>query len=483
MAPPDDLSDGRFGAASAVLAFVFPLLIAYFLLLRRWKHKSSAQRLPPGPWNSQLSAICTNWKHGSLMFLKLGRLPTYVVSSAEVAREILKTHDAVFASRPQLAAFGVFGFGSSDVTFQPYTEAWRQSRRISVGHMSGPKRARSFRSVREEEVGLLVDVISRTTGPVNLSYLVHFLNNNIICKHALGKKFNDKEYGKKGRFYDTFKTARELLGGFGLGDLFPSIKWVDSLSGLQLRLTKSFHELNTFLDEVIRQSQEKDFVRTRLEAQKEKGQQIPLTTNYKTFFLSLNLNVVLGGSDASSAPVVWAMAELMRKPRMMKQSQDELRLNIKGKAKVDESDLDQLEFLKLVVKETLRMHPSLPMLVPRISMGECAIGGYSIPDKAVIIVNAWAIGRDPTSWENPEEFQPERFINCPIDYKGHDFEFIPFSSVIELSLANLLYCFNWSLPGDLSANDIDMGESPGIIVHKKCELVLAAHPYTLRPTE
>lgn len=151
--------------------------------------------------------------------------------------------------------------------------------------------------------------------------------------------------------------------------------------------------------------------------------------NLTVLFLLLVLqNVVLGGSDASSAPVVWAMAELMRKPRMMKQVQDELRLNIKGKAKVDESDLDQLEFLKLVVKETLRMHPSLPMLVPRISMGECAIGGYSIPDKAVIIVNAWAIGRDPTSWENPEEFQPERFINCPIDYKGHDFEFIPFSS-------------------------------------------------------
>ncbi|XP_031474960.1 cytochrome P450 71A9-like [Nymphaea colorata] len=504
MAPNFFLLDGQLGVAS-VLALLLPLFLTYVLLLRRWKHKGSVQRRPPGPWQlpiignlHQLGALphrslhLLSQKHGPLMFLKLGQLPTYVVSSATVAREILKTHDPVFASRPRLAAFGVFGFGFSDVTFQPYTEAWRHSRRLFVGNFSGPKKAQSFQSVRDEEVGLLVDAISRSTGPVNLSHLVHSLNNNIICRIALGKKFN--EYGQKGRFYDTFKAARELLGGFSLGDVFPSIKWVDWLTGRQLKLRKSFHGLDSFLDEALgvhtdpqRRSEEKDFVDVLLEAQKDEGQEIPLTTNR---IKGLLFNVVLGGSDTSSAPVVWAMAELMRRPQVMKRVQDELRHKIKGKDKVEGSDLEQLELLKLVVKETLRLHPSLPMLVPRISMGECSIDGYTIPDKAVVIVNAWTIGRDPNSWENPGEFQPERFMNSSIDYKGQDFEFIPFSSgrrmcpglymalaVIELALANLLYCFDWSFPSGLSANDMDMSESPGIIVHKKCELVLIAHPY------
>ncbi|KAF3779602.1 Cytochrome P450 71A9 [Nymphaea thermarum] len=494
--------------SSSVLALLLPLFLTCVLLLRRWKQHSSVERLPPGPWQlpiignlHQLGALphrslhLLSQKHGPLMSLKLGQLPTYVVSSAEVAREIMKTHDAIFASRPVLAAFLVLSHGCSDVAFSPYSEVWRYLRKIFVRYLSGSRRALSFQSVREEEVGLMIDVISRSAGPVNLSHLLHSLNNNIICRVGLGKKFNQQGYDQKGRFHDTLETTRDLLGGFSLGDLFPSIKWVDWLTGLQLRLRRNFHELDRIFDEVIsdhsdpqRRSKEKDFVDALLEAQKDESQEIPLTTNR---IKGLLFNVLLGGSDTSSSAVVWAMAELMRKPQVMKQVQDEVRLKIKGKDKVEESDLYQLQFLKLVVKETLRLHPPAPTAVHRISMRECTLDGHIIPDQAVIIVNVWSIMRDPKSWENPEEFRPERFIDNPVDYKGQDFVFIPFGSgrricpglhmgvtVVELSLANLLYCFNWSLPDGLNTDDIDMNESPGITVHKKSELVLIAHPYT-----
>ncbi|KAF3777105.1 Cytochrome P450 71B7 [Nymphaea thermarum] len=513
MAPSSFLPDrNQLGSALAIsiVAVILPLFLSYVLLRRRWNQEISTRRLPPGPWRlpiignlHQLGAVPhrsfhrLSQKHGPFIFLKLGQLPTCVVSSAKLAREIMKTHDATFANRPELAAAKVLSYGCQDVGFQSYTEAWRRLRKIFVAHFTGPKRARSFKSVREEEVGLVVDAISRSAGaPVNLSHLVHALINNITCMMGFGKKYNEGGYGpQKGRLHDILETTRHLIGGFSLGDFFPSIKWVDWLTGLEFRLRRNFQELDHIFDEVLRnhvdpsrQSHEQDFVDSLLEAQKDESEDVPVTTNSVKALL---LDVLLGGTDTSTSTIVWAMTELMRNPQVMKRVQDELRLKMKGKDKVEENDLDQLEYLKLVVKEIFRVHPPGPLLIPHISSKECIVDGYVIPAKTTIIINAWTIGRDPNSWKNPEEFQPERFINNPIDYMGHDFEYIPFGSgrrictgihlrviVVELVLANLLYSFNWNLPGGLTAKDIDMSESPGLTVHKRAREIMKTHDAT-----
>lgn len=184
------------------------------------------------------------------------------------------------------------------------------------------------------------------------------------------------------------------------------------------------------------------------------------------------------------------MAELARNQIVMRKAQDEVRKVIGKKGKVEESDLPQLQYVKFVVNETLRLHPPLSLLIPRETMQHCKINGYNVRPKTRVFVNAWAIGRDEDTWEKPEEFNPDRFIGSSVDYKGHYFQFLPFgagrrvcpgiqfgAATVELALANLLYAFNWELPLGVKKEDIDMYEAPGLITHKKTALSLLASNY------
>lgn len=169
------------------------------------------------------------------------------------------------------------------------------------------------------------------------------------------------------------------------------------------------------------------------------------------------------------------MAELMKNPRIMKKAQDEIRSCLGRKGRVTEDDIEQLHYLKLIIKETLRLHPPAPLLLPRETMSHFKVDGYDIPPKTLLQVNVWAIARDPKYWKNPEEFYPERFMDSCVDYRGQNFEFLPFGSgrrscpgihmgliTSELALANLLYCFDWKLPDGLKREDINMEEDCGV---------------------
>lgn len=195
------------------------------------------------------------------------------------------------------------------------------------------------------------------------------------------------------------------------------------------------------------------------------------------------------GTESSSTTVDWAMAELMKNPRVMAKTQDEIRQAFNGKETIKESDIRALKYLKLVINETLRLHPPVS-IIPRACREEFEIDGYHIPLNANVIVNIWSIGRDPNYWHNSESFEPERFEKNPIDYLGNHFEYIPFGSGkrfcpgmtfgvanIEFLLVQLLYYFDWKLPEGISIEDVDMTEVDGLAVSRKNSLYLIATPY------
>lgn len=198
----------------------------------------------------------------------------------------------------------------------------------------------------------------------------------------------------------------------------------------------------------------------------------------------------LGGTETSSTTLEWAMVELMRHPKMMQKAQAEVRQALKGKANIQEEDINELHYLKLVIKEILRLHPPLPLLLPRYSSENCQVGGYEIPAGARIIINAWAIARDPRYWEDPDSFKPERFDGSMVDYKGSNFEFLPFGAgrricpgttfamaQVEMALANLLFYFDWKLPNGMEPQDLDMTESFGATAGLKSPLLLVPDPF------
>ncbi|KAL5548602.1 hypothetical protein UlMin_003833 [Ulmus minor] len=186
------------------------------------------------------------------------------------------------------------------------------------------------------------------------------------------------------------------------------------------------------------------------------------------------------------------MSEMIKEPEVMKKAQDEVREVFSRKGSVDETGISEMKYLKAVVKDTLRLHPSAPLLLPRECGEECNINGYEIPFKTKVIVNAWEIGRDPKYWDEPKNFKPERFLESSIDYKGKNFEYIPFGAGrricpgisfglinVELPLAMLLYHFDWKLPVGTKPEKLDMTESFGITVRRKDDLILipiAYHP-------
>ena len=186
------------------------------------------------------------------------------------------------------------------------------------------------------------------------------------------------------------------------------------------------------------------------------------------------------GTDTNFITLDWGMTELIMNPKVMERAQAEVR-SIVGDTTVLESDLPQLHYMKAVIKEIFRLHPPAPVLLPRESMEEVNINGYNIPAKTPFFFNAWAIGRDLESWENPDVFEPERFMGSrsTVDFKGQHFELIPFgagrrscpaitfgTASIELALAQLLHSFYWELPPGVTAKDLDMTEAFGITMHR-----------------
>lgn len=189
----------------------------------------------------------------------------------------------------------------------------------------------------------------------------------------------------------------------------------------------------------------------------------------------------VGGTDTTSTILEWSMAELVKNPSIMKRAQEEVRRVVNKKSKIDVNDINKMDYLKCILKETLRLHPPLPLSVPRETITSVKIGGYDIPAKTKVFANIWAIQRDLKVWERPEEFIPERFEDSPIDYKGQDFEFIPFGggrrgcpgmtfgvASVENVVANLLCWFDWKLKGE----DMDMTEINALTASKKIPLRL-----------
>ncbi|XVF77106.1 hypothetical protein PTKIN_Ptkin14bG0013700 [Pterospermum kingtungense] len=476
--------------------------------LRRSKAKNTTRKSIPGPWklplvgnlhqiaSSQPHRILSDLarKHGPLMHLQLGEISTIIVSSPEIAKEIMKTHDTTFAYRPALVVTKITTYNHKDIAFAPYGNCWRQLRKICTTELLSATKVQSFRSIREEEVLKLIKTIHERDGkPANLSEKIFPMTYGITARAAFGKKCKDEA-----TFISIITELAKLASGFSIADFYPSVKVFHVFSGLRRKVEK-FHQVNDrIVVNIINEHKEKrarakgsdneaeeDLVDVLLRLQEEA--EFPLDDdNIK----SVLLDVFSAGSETSSTTIEWAMSYMVKNPKVMKKAQTEVRQVFEGKGNVDESGLSELKYLKAVIKETLRLSPPAPFLLPRECNQTCEVNGYEIAAKTRVLINAWAIGRDPGYWPEAERFYPERFLNSSIDYNGTNFEFISFGAGrricpgilfavpnVQLPLAQLLFHFDWKLPDGMKPEKLDMTEAFGMSMKRKNDLILVPIPY------
>ncbi|KAB1213133.1 Cytochrome P450 71B34 [Morella rubra] len=488
------------------LLFLLPILL---LLKIRTGVRRQNKRLPPSPPKlpiignlHQFGALPHQslWqlskKYGPVMLLHLGRIPVVVISSAKAAEEVLKVHDLQCCNRPPSASSKRLTYNYQDMVFAPYGQYWRDIRKICVLELFSVKSVQSYQFLREEEMAFLVNSISQSSSsatPVDLSEKLSTLTASILFRTAFGQSFRGSNLDNE-RFGELIHEAEAILAGFDASEYFPYVGWImDKLSGRIQRLENTFHELDRFLQELIdlhlvperTKLEHEDIVDVLLRIEREQTES-GATRFTKENIKAILLDIFLGGAKTAAVTTVWAMAELARNPRVMKKAQDEVRSFVGNKGEVTECDTEHLLYLKMIIKETLRLHPPAAMLIPREAMTHFKVDGYDIYPKTLLQVNSWGIARDPEYWKNPEEFSPERFTDSSMEYKGQYFDMLPFGAgrrscpgmhlgtkTVELALSNLLCCFDWKLPHGMKEEDINMEESAGVsLTQKKIALKL-----------
>ncbi|CAN6291080.1 unnamed protein product [Urochloa humidicola] len=505
-------------AATTLFLLLLPVLALTIATRGFFSTKAGQLCLPPGPRRlpvlgnmHQIMALPHRslWKmaqqHGPVMLLRLGSVPTVVVSAAAAAREVMKTHDADCCSRPDTPGARRLSYGHKDVGFAPYSEYWREMRKLFIVELLSMRRVQAAWYARQAQVDKLIGRLSSSGGKqVILEDHIFGLMDGIIGTVAFGNIYGTEQFAHKKHFHDVVEEAMGVLASFSAEDYFPNAagRLVDRLTGVVTRRERVFKELDAFFDMIIDQhldasratanSSSGDLVDVLISLMKEKDDnkhQGSLEFSRDNIKALLS-NTFIGGVDTSSVTMIWAMAELIRKPWVLKKVQEEIRAVVGDKERVQPDDMPNLKYLNMVMKETLRLHPALPLLVPRETLRHVKICGYDVPAKTRLLVNAWAVGRAPANWDDPEEFNPDRFEGKDLDFNGAHFELVPFGAgrrmcpgmalgvaTTEFTLANLLYCFDWALPEGMTPEDVSMEEAGGLTVHKKTPLVLVPTRY------
>ncbi|GLT64379.1 hypothetical protein SLA2020_368780 [Shorea laevis] len=491
-----------------ILLSIFLSSVALILPLRQRRCRQNGSS-PPGPsgWPIfgnifDLGAIPHQIlyelkpKYGPVLWLKLGSVNTLVIQSAEAAAELFKNHDQVFCDRRSPASFTAHNYNQGAISLSKYGRPyWRMLRRFYSTELMVNRRINDLAPVRRKCIDNMIRFMEEDaaaarargeTGELDLSHFLFLMGFNLVGNFLLSQDLlsSQSEDGKE--FFDAMGKVAEWGTTPNVADFFPALKWLDPQGikrkmekdmGRAIKIISGFVERRIEEKKLGKEKQTKHILDVLLEHQSNGRDRDDELTEQKVIIFILEM--FFAGSDTSSATIEWAMAELLRKPDSMGKAKEELDRVIGPDRKVEESDVEELHYLQAVIKETLRLHPPVPLLVPGNAMEDTYFMGYFIPKDTQLWVNVWAIGRDPDAWEDPLMFKPERFLDSKIDYKGQNFELIPFGSgrricagvalahrLLNVALASLLHCFDWELPNNTTSEELDMSERMGITIRK-----------------
>uniref|UniRef100_A0ACD5XWV5 Uncharacterized protein n=1 Tax=Avena sativa TaxID=4498 RepID=A0ACD5XWV5_AVESA len=492
-----------------VAVALLPLVL--LLLLKRLRFG----RLPPGPrpWPvvgnlfhiEPVQCRCfLEWarRYGPIMTVWFGSQPTVVVSTPELAREVLKTHDAQLAGRLRTRSADRFSHGGQDIIWADYGPHYVKVRRLCNQELFAPRRLEGLRPIREDEVTAMVQSVhAGATGDRRgkaMAVRDHLskVGFNNITRTAFGKRFVDATTGELDEQGREFKGI--VANGIKIGaslSLAEHVPWLRWLFPLDEELYSAHNDRRDRLTVRIMEEQQGQAQAQEAGGTAKQHFVHALFTLREQYSLSddtvigLLWDMVTAGMDTTVISVEFAMAELVSNPSVQEKAQEELDRVVGRDRVMSETDIPNLPYLQAVVKESIRLHPPTPLLVPHRASAAVKIAGYDIPKGATVAVNVWAIARDPTVWDSPLQFRPERFLHESIDIKGCDYRVLPFGAgrrmcpgaqlginLVTSVIGHLLHHFTWALPQGTQPKDVDMMESPGIVAFMATPLHAVATP-------
>jgi len=253
------------------LALVFLFLFSLLIIVSSYRHSStpnSKRRRPPGPWaipfvgsihhmiTSQPQAALRDLaeKHGPVMYLRLGQIDTVVVSSPAAAQEVLQTNDVTFASRPALIAPEIICYGGLDLAFSPYGDYWRALRKLCVLKLLSTSKVRQLAPIRDSEtMSLVTEICAAATAAggkadVNIGKMLVSCTNTITGLATFGDVCSEE---RKEQFHAAVAVVLSHSFGFCLSDVFPSLRFVDVLTGMRRRMWRAHRQLDELFDKII----------------------------------------------------------------------------------------------------------------------------------------------------------------------------------------------------------------------------------------
>ncbi|WMV14972.1 hypothetical protein MTR67_008357 [Solanum verrucosum] len=482
------------------LLFVWILVRGVFISLRR------AKRVAPGPFplpiignlhllgdKPHISLTQLAKKYGPIMNLKLGQINAVVISSSLWAKEVMQKQDLAFSNRFVNDALRAYNHNDFSVIWLPVNNSqWRTLRKIMNSHIFSGNKLDANEHLRTKKIQELIDYCHKSSkvgeavdiGRATFRTFLNLLSNTIFSKDLTDP------------FSDSAKEFKELvckimveIGKPNLVDYVPFLKKIDP-QGIRRRssdyYTKILHIMSDLIDERLKERElgnreNVDVLDALLDISADEIDRNQIE--------QLCLDLFAAGTDTTSNTLEWAMTELLKNPHTFEKAQEEL-AQVIGRGKlIDEADVAKLPYLRCIVKETFRIHPQVPFLIPRKVEEDVDLYGYTIPKDSQILVNVLAIGRDSSLWEDPLDFKPERFWESDIDARGTDFELIPFGAgrricpglplairMIPIALGSLINTFNWKLDGGIAPKDLDMEEKFGLTLAKAQPLLAIPIP-------
>ncbi|MQM17725.1 hypothetical protein Taro_050701 [Colocasia esculenta] len=470
-------------------------LLLAFLLLSTWQlllsRRTRPRNLPPGPRALPIighlhllrqplhhSLTELSRRHGPILYLRFGCRPVLVLSDPSAVEECYTSNDLVFANRPRMINTKYVHYDNTTLAAAPYGPHWQNLRRVTAVHLFSTSNISSFAAARNEDVRAMLQQLFREGEDVgscfrkvqirsHLKELVFDMIMRMISgKSCHGKIREDEAEGERLRLMG--EEILRFTSVSTLEDFLPAFGWVSGvkkrLLGLRRRMDKMFQGMiDARRHPEAKQGKAKmGIIDILLRLQDVEGE--PYTDEFIKGVIQV---LVTGGTDSTSGAMEWAMALLLNHPEAMEKVRAEVDAVVGRDRLVESSDLPNLPYLHGVIKETLRLYPPGPLLLPHESSAECTVGGYCVPPGTMLLVNAYAIQRDPTLWRAPEEFRPERFAGGDVE----GYKLIPFGagrrgcpgkghamSLIALAVGSLVQCFEWERVGE---EKVDMSEREG----------------------